>query len=181
MARFSSATLLRQSFVFVVPAAIASAVTLGIFTAPATSAAATATTPSAIAFEKSMDDSETSVNDKKDPAKMDLLAVRFHADYCGTCRAMEPTFNSVTKLNDDRAVKFITFDFSSKESKAQAEAMAKKLGLEDIYKKNRGKTGYGMVIDNKSKKMVSKLSARQSADAMNKTITKAFEKVNKEA
>ena len=100
-----------------------------------------------------------------------LYAVKFHADYCGSCKALTPSLEKLhTKLDGD-GVEFVKFDFTSDVSKGKSEKMAKKLGLDDIYSSNQG-TGYVLLVDADSKETVGKLTSRQSVDDMYKSIKK---------
>ena len=96
-------------------------------------------------------------------------AVKFHADYCGGCKALTPSLKELDTKLDGEGVEFVKFDFTSDESKVKSEKMASKLGLNELYTSNKG-TGYVLLVDADSKETVGKLTSRQSVDEMYKSI-----------
>lgn len=113
--------------------------------------------------------------DKKTASKADcnsetakIAAVKFHADYCGACKNLEPKITELkSKFNDD--VVFVKFDFTSDDSKAKTKEMAANQGLNSVLASHEG-TGYIVLYDLKTKKEIGKLKSSQSAAEMEKEI-----------
>ena len=105
--------------------------------------------------------------DSDDHAK--ILAVKFHADYCGSCKALTPSIKELETKLDGEAVEFVVFDFTSDESKKKSEELAEELGVEDLYKKNQA-TGFVLLVNTESKEQVGKLTRKQSSEEMYETI-----------
>ena len=107
----------------------------------------------------------------EDGKETKLYAVKFHADYCGGCKALTPSLKTLnTKLEGD-GVEFVKFDFTSADTKAKSEKMASKLGLSELYASNKG-TGYVLLVDADTKETVGKLTSMQSVDEMYSSIKK---------
>lgn len=97
-----------------------------------------------------------------------IAAVKFHADYCGACKKLEPKITELKgKFNDE--VVFVKFDFSNDESKAKTKDLAADQGLKDVLAANEG-TGYIVLYDLKNKKVVGKLKSSHSVAQMEKEI-----------
>ena len=116
----------------------------------------------------------TTVSAENNPTEGDdakLYALKFHADYCGACKALTPSLTELHSKLEGEGVEFVKFDFTSAESKKKSEKIASELGVSDIYKDNQG-TGFVLLVDAESKETVGKLTSQQSVDDMYTTIKK---------
>lgn len=98
-----------------------------------------------------------------------LLALTFHADYCGACKKLKPNVMDLQAKMNGEPVQWVKFDFTSEESKAKSEQLADELGVADHYKKNQA-TGFVLLVDADTKEQVGKLTSRQSGDEMYQTV-----------
>ena len=87
---------------------------------------------------------------------------------------MGPIAKTTQEKFADKSIQFVTFDFTSDETKAAAEAEAAKLGVAELYGENAPKTGFALLYDTTNKKVITKLSAKQNADEWAAVIEKAF-------
>lgn len=94
-----------------------------------------------------------------------LLAVKFHADWCGSCKTMGSVFEDLQGKLDGKAVAFVTLDKTNQSTKAQAQLMAGALGITKAYNDNKG-TGFILILDANSKKVVAKLTKAQTFKQM---------------
>jgi len=99
------------------------------------------------------------------PAEPDVVAVKFHADWCGSCKKMGPVFEDLGNKYDGRSVLFVTLDLTNTTTRTQAEYMAAALGFGDVYAENAG-TGFILLLDGDSRKQVAKLTADQDIKVM---------------
>ncbi|MBL4617089.1 MAG: thioredoxin family protein [Robiginitomaculum sp.] len=77
-----------------------------------------------------------------------LLAVMFYSNWCGACLILDPKIEAVKPLFKDRPVDFVKFDFSFALVKGKAlQALAEEKNLSAIYKNNKGKTGFMLLVD----------------------------------
>jgi len=100
----------------------------------------------------------------------DLLVVKFHADWCGSCRALGPAITDLTNKLDGQAVLFTELDFTNNSKKHQSILLASALGLDEVVANNKG-TGFILVIDSKTKEISAKLDKTQSVKEMSKIIS----------
>ncbi len=98
-----------------------------------------------------------------------LLVVKFHADWCGSCRALGPVLTDLTNKLDGKPVLFTKLDFTNNSEKHQSNLLASALGIEKIVKENYG-TGFLLVIDTKTKEIKAKLTKTQTVKEMAKEI-----------
>lgn len=108
------------------------------------------------------------------PAKPDLLAVKFHADWCGSCKKMGTVFEDLRNKYDGKSVLFVTLDLTNGTTRSQAEFLAAALGFGDVYAQNYG-TGFILLLDGKSRQQLSKLTADQNIKAMGAELLKQLE------
>ena len=108
------------------------------------------------------------------PAKPDLLAVKFHADWCGSCKKMGPVFEDLRNKHDGQSILFVTLDLTNSTTRAQAEYLAAALGFGDVFAQNN-KTGFILLLDGDSRKQLAKLTADQDIKAMGAQILEQLE------
>jgi thiol-disulfide isomerase/thioredoxin len=98
-----------------------------------------------------------------------LVALKLHADWCGTCRKMGPAFEDAKGRLDGKAVLFVVLDRTNRSTRSEAEMLASALGLGGVYDADKG-TGKVLVVDAKTKKLVATLSADLDGKAMAKEL-----------
>ena len=94
-----------------------------------------------------------------------LYVVAFHADYCGSCKAIAPKVGEVKQAMDGKPIEFLKFDFTSDETKLKTSSLAEEKGFSEFLASNNG-TGFVLLIDAESKKTVGKLTKILSVDEM---------------
>ncbi len=77
-----------------------------------------------------------------------LLVVKNHADWCGSCKTIEPHFVGLQEKFGNKSVLFVTLDFTNKATSSQANLMAARLGL-DSSLTEKPKTGIITVMNEK--------------------------------
>ena len=87
----------------------------------------------------------------------DVVAVRIHADWCGTCRKLDPMYSKLMKRSADLPVLFVTFDMTSKATARQAEYLAGLLNLEQVWSRHCRKAGTIVLVDPERKQVVSSI------------------------
>jgi len=71
--------------------------------------------------------------------------VKIHADWCGTCVKLNPTWEALEKEYGD-SVDFIIFDMTDVASKSKAQTLADELELAPILAKYGGGTGQIVIL-----------------------------------
>ena len=89
---------------------------------------------------------------------------------------MGPIVTEVSAKYTDAGVEFVTFDFTSEETTAAAVAKAASLGVSELYASKAPKTGFALVYDTQSKKVLTTLSAQQDSAQWAAEIDKALGK-----
>jgi len=95
----------------------------------------------------------------------ELMVVKFHADWCGSCRALGPVLTDLTNKLDGKPVLFINLDFTNNTTKHQSKLLASSLGIRSIVDHNNA-TGFLLVIDSKTKEVKAKLTKNHSVKEM---------------
>ena len=108
------------------------------------------------------------------PSSPDVVAVKFHADWCGSCKRMGTVFEDLRNKYDGKPVLFVELDLTNGTTRTQAEYLAAALGFGDVYAQNQG-TGFILLLDGKSGQQLAKLTADQNIKAMGAEIVKQLE------
>lgn len=103
-----------------------------------------------------------------------VMIIAFHADWCGGCKVLGPKLmeNVLPAVKDDPSL-FVKLDLTDPNS-AQAEYMLSVLGLGNLWEEYAGKTGFALVVDVASKKVVGKLGYTEEPAALTATVKKAL-------
>ena len=91
--------------------------------------------------------------------KPERIAVLFYADWCGSCKTLDPRIEEArSEFGDDTETLFVTFDLTDDATRAQTAMLAEALGIGPIYTEHGKKTGFLLVIDADDKKVQRKLT-----------------------
>lgn len=101
-----------------------------------------------------------------------LMILKFHADWCGSCKVIAPVLKDLKGQLSDRPIVFIELDFTNNETKHQVSLLASDLAISEIVNANKG-TGFLLVVDSKTKTVKGKLTKDQSAKEMS-TLIESF-------
>lgn len=104
-----------------------------------------------------------------------VVALSFYADWCPGCKELKPKLDTVM-MSAEKAKQpclFVKLDQTDKDSR-QAEFLLASLGLGDLWKEHAGRTGYTLLIEPKSKKIVATFQANQSVDSMKAALEAAI-------
>lgn len=97
-----------------------------------------------------------------------LYVVKVHADWCGSCTALEPILTEVKTSLADKPVLFVTLDVTDAAKVEASRLLAAALDIEGHMKANN-KTGLVLLISAKDKKLVETLTkANAPADMVQK-------------
>jgi|GEM_PF-3194497 len=101
------------------------------------------------------------------------LVVKFHADYCGSCKAMQPALDQVRKEHGSDNVAYLVMNYTDEKTTAMSWEIAKAVGIQELVKAQKGKTGFALVVDRTSGEVAGKLGKQHSAQQMAKVIMDA--------
>lgn len=74
----------------------------------------------------------------------------------------------------DQSVTMVKFDFTSDSTKSKAKSDAEKHGLTEILDSRAPSTGFVLIVDGKTKKVVGELKASNTVDDWKNAIDKAL-------
>lgn len=103
----------------------------------------------------------------------EIVAATFASAWCPACKVLEPKLRKVIPGFAGKPVAFVEFDFTfgpREELKAEAE----RFGIGDLYERNKGATGFTVLVDADTGEIVDTLTMNFSEDAMRSAIARAI-------
>jgi thiol-disulfide isomerase/thioredoxin len=76
-----------------------------------------------------------------------VVGVLMYADWCSSCKVLEPKLNQVKRGFENQPILFTRFDLTDEFTIDQSAHFAALLGLEKLFMENGGKTGYMVRIE----------------------------------
>lgn len=102
-----------------------------------------------------------------------VIALAFYADWCPGCKALKPKLEEAMKDAASQPFLNVKLDQTDKGSR-QAEYMLAALGLGDLWKEHAGKTGFVLLVDAKTRKVVSTITYKQDVKEIKSTLMAAL-------
>lgn len=102
----------------------------------------------------------------------EFVAATFASAWCSSCKVLKPKLAKIIPAFATEPVAFVEFDFTfgpGDEVKAEAE----RYGLADIYERNKGATGFTLLVDADTGEIVDTLTMNFSEGAMKSAIARA--------
>jgi len=112
------------------------------------------------------------------PGGPQIIAVKFHADWCGYCKQMGSVFEEMQAKYDQQPVLYVTFDHTREFNRTQSRYMAHALDLDRIWKEHGGKTGFILLIDAETHEVVEKLTHDEGLKRMGAALQDAVQSVS---
>ena len=109
-----------------------------------------------------------------------VYAVLMYADWCGSCKALDPKITQA-RVNgglDAKNVLFVTFDLTDETTSHQAAMLADVMGIAELYESNAGKTGYMVLVNPEDGAPISKITKSLDAESISQQITEAIDSAN---
>jgi len=105
-----------------------------------------------------------------------VIAVKFHADWCGYCKAMGDVYAEMQAKFDRQPVLWITLDQTREHDRTQSEYLAHAMGMKDIWSEHGGKTGFILLVNAETGQVMEKLTHEQTLKQMGAKLVAAVEK-----
>jgi thiol-disulfide isomerase/thioredoxin len=110
-----------------------------------------------------------------DADKSRPFVVKVHADWCGTCTKLNPTWEEMqVKIGDD--ARFVIFDLTDKQAVLHSRAEAERLGLTPFLTRHKRSTGTIAVLDGASREPVIVLRGDTDVAKYEEAVARAREK-----
>lgn len=97
--------------------------------------------------------------------------VKVHAEWCGTCTLLEPTWQRIEDEYGDKA-QLVVFDVTDRERVAESKALAEVLGLTPVFNRYKSRTGTIAVL-NANKNTVAVMKGEMDFATYQEAIAKA--------
>lgn len=110
----------------------------------------------------------------QDVERPELIAVKFHADWCGKCQAMKPAHKSVRQAYAEKPVLFVTLDLTEPADVHQAEYLMAELNMGRIWSDIGRKTGFVILVDAESREPIGRLTSQMGEQEMSDAIAAAL-------
>ncbi len=104
-----------------------------------------------------------------------LLVVKFHADWCGSCVKLDEPLQRLQASAAGEPVDFVRLDLTDDGTRAVAADRASRLGLSEIYESYGGKTGFALLIDAESGTVLGKITSALDLEAMQALLGTSLE------
>jgi len=103
----------------------------------------------------------------------EVVAVTFASAWCSSCKILEPRLAEVIPDFADKPVKFVELDFTFGQ-RAELEEKAKAEGLDEIYPRFKGATGFTLLVDTDTHEIIDSLTINHSENAMRAALARAI-------
>lgn len=110
------------------------------------------------------------------PPAPERLAVLMYADWCNSCKVLDPKLKAVRPEFEQGKILFVRFDFTNERTSHQSSMLAQALGVGGLYEKNAGKTGYVALVDRASGQTIEKITKEHSEGDIRKILGAAAKK-----
>ncbi len=97
------------------------------------------------------------------------MVIKVHADWCGACKVIEPSFQALKSTFEGKGAEFLVFDRTNRQTKKKAEELAKDKVFAKIYTK-KNKTGIILVVDAETKKVLKVFRTKNTLEEMGRYI-----------
>jgi len=103
----------------------------------------------------------------------EVIAIKFHADWCGYCKQMGPVFEELQAKYDQESALYVVFDQTRDFERRQSEYLASAMGLDRVWAEHGGKTGFVLLIDAETRQVIDKLTHQQGLKDMGGALQRA--------
>ncbi len=112
-------------------------------------------------------------DEKPESAEAKTYAVLFYADWCGTCKALDPKIEEAREALAEEPVLYVTFDMTDEKTTRHTAMLANALQLDEHFNENAGRTGFLLLIDAESREVVDRITREDSAEDIRNKIAAA--------
>ena len=103
----------------------------------------------------------------------EIIAATFASAWCSACKILEPRLAKVIPDFSDKPVKFVELDFTFGKNDGH-KTLAEENNFPEVYERFKSGTGFTLLIDSETGKVVDTLTMNHSKDAMRAAIAQAI-------
>lgn len=104
--------------------------------------------------------------------KPEIIAATFASAWCSSCKILKPRLAAIIPDFSEKPVTFVELDFTFGQ-RAEMREIAVREGFAEIYDRYKGATGFTLLIDRDTGKIVDTLTMNYSRNAMRSAIAQA--------
>jgi thiol-disulfide isomerase/thioredoxin len=106
--------------------------------------------------------------------KASVIAMYMYADWCGACQAIKPKMAEATRQFEGQPILFTRMDMTDDFTAHQSKLLATGLGIQEIFEKNEGMTGFVLLIDADTHEILNKITTEDDTEGIKRKITAAI-------
>ncbi len=103
-----------------------------------------------------------------------VMAVYFHADWCGYCKQLGEKYVDLRNKFDDKPVLYVKLDQTTTSDRRQAKYMAHALGMDSAWTEHGNKTGFILYVDGQTRRVLGRVTHDKSMGEIGSELEKAL-------
>lgn len=107
---------------------------------------------------------------QKSAEKPQVVGVLMYADWCSKCKQLDPKLSEVQPQFENQSILFTRFDMTDDFTTGQSGKLAGMLGLSALFQEHKGSTGYMVLLDAQTNKVLTTLKHDQSEEELKQEI-----------
>lgn len=111
--------------------------------------------------------------------KARVVGVLFYADWCASCKVLDPKIQAVKRDFAEDSVLFTRFDLTDEFTRRQSLLLAEQLGLGEIARKHGNTTGFMLLVSNADGRVLGRLVRTNSEADIRQSIQGALASAGK--
>lgn len=105
--------------------------------------------------------------------KPEIVAATFASAWCSSCKVLQPKLAKVIPSFAGEPVAFVDLDFTFG-PRAEIKALAERFAIGALYERNKGATGFTVLVDHDTGEILDTLTMNFSESAMRSAIARAL-------
>jgi len=103
----------------------------------------------------------------------EIVAATFSSAWCSACKILKPRLKSVIPQFNGEPVQFVDLDFTFG-ARPEVKTVAQEAGVGPVYERNKGATGFTVLVDRDTGEVIDILTINYSKKAMKAAISRAL-------
>ncbi|MGF1527207.1 MAG: thioredoxin domain-containing protein [Candidatus Competibacterales bacterium] len=108
----------------------------------------------------------------------EVIGLLFYADWCGSCKVLDPKLSAVKPQFSGQPVLFTQVDMTDEFTVEQSTLFSSAMGVEAVFAEHAPKTGFMLLIDADDNAILDRLTKELSEAELAEKISQALEKAS---